>query len=252
MKEGVRLGVFLIAACCVAALLLYGMTGLRPFGFYSGPYGDVLNQVAVSQRHVLNVATAINFDYRGFDTLIEEFIFFTAVAGVALLLREQLGPHGQVADEADMDRELPPESDGIGWMCYGFVPATFLFACYMAVHTALTPGGGFQGGAIAGSGFALAYMGLGYATYRRFAPRRFTESMEAIGGGGYAAIGIATLIVSGIFLKNVLPLGEKGSLTSAGTIPIINLCVFIEIAAGFIVCLEFFFQQTRRQNEEQT
>ena len=45
---------------------------------------------------------------------------------------------------------MPVESDGIGWMSYGFVPATFLFACYMAIHTQLTPGGGFQGGAIPG------------------------------------------------------------------------------------------------------
>jgi multicomponent Na+:H+ antiporter subunit B len=251
MKQRVRSGIFLGAALAVAGLMMFGITGLRPFGFYSGPYGDVLNHIAVAQRHVLNVATAVNFDYRGMDTMIEEFIFFTAIAGVALLLREQLGPYG-VSDEADMQREIPPESDGIGWMCYGFIPATFVFACYMAVHTALTPGGGFQGGAIAGSAFALAYMGLGYATYRRFAPRRFSDSMESIGGGGYVAIGIATLVVSGIFLKNVLALGDKGALTSAGTIPIINLCVFTEISAGFIVSLEFFFQQTRRQNEEET
>ena len=246
MKERIRLSLFFVAASAVAAFMIYAMTGLQPFGFYPGPYGDVLNAIAVGQRHVLNVATAINFDYRGFDTLIEEFIFFTAVAGVALLLRDQLGPHGQVHDEPDVDREIAPESDGIGWMCYGFIPVTFLFACYMAVHTALTPGGGFQGGAIGGSAFALSYIGLGYATYRKFVPRSFADAVEALGGGGYVVVGIATAMVSGIFLKNVLPLGEKGSLTSAGTIPIINMCVFIEITAGLIVCLEFFFEQTRK------
>ncbi len=246
MKERLRTGVFLAAAAGMAAVMLYGLAGLRPFGFYPGPYGDVLNQVAVAQRHVLNVATAINFDYRGFDTLVEEFIFFTAVAGVALLLREQLGPHGRVSDEADVAREIAPESDGIGAMCYGFVPVTFLFGCYMAVHTQVTPGGGFQGGAIAGSAFALAYMGLGYSTYRRFLPRHVAEMFESLGGGGFAVIGIATLIATGVFLENLLPLGTKGSITSSGTIPIVNLCVFVEIAAGSIVCLEFFFEQTRR------
>jgi len=252
MTPRLRAWLFLPPALAVAALMLYGMAGLRPFGFYPGPYGDVLDAVATAQRHVLNVATAVNFDYRGFDTLVEEFIFFTAIVGIAVLFRAQVGDHARVTDEADVDREIPAESDGIGWMCYGFVPLTFAFACYMAIHAQLTPGGGFQGGAIAGSAFALAYMGLHYSTYRKFAPQEAVDAVEAAGAGAYVVIGIATMIASGIFLANVLPLGEKGSIVSSGTIAVINLCVFAEVAAGFIVCLEFFFKQTRRIQEEES
>lgn len=252
MSSSIRTPLTIAAICAVAALMLYGIAGLSPFGFYPGPYGDVLNRVAVAQRHVLNVATAVNYDYRGFDTLIEEFIFFTAVAGIAVLLREQLGPHGQATDEADVDREIEAESDGIGWMCYGFMPATFVFAGYMAIHSQLTPGGGFQGGAIAASAFALVYMGLHYSTYRKLAPREIADAFDAAGAGAYAVIGIVTLILGGIFLKNILPLGEKGSIASSGTIPVINFCVFVEIGAGFVVCLEYFFEQTRRVKEEES
>ena len=115
-----------------------------------------------------------------------------------------------------MAHEIPVESDGIGWMSYGFVPATFLFACYMAIHTQLTPGGGFQGGAIAGGAFALVYMGLHYSIYRRFVPRAVADAVESAGGGAYAVIGLATLIASGVFLKNILPLGHVGSIASSG------------------------------------
>jgi multicomponent Na+:H+ antiporter subunit B len=250
VNVSVRTWLFVIAACAVGALLLYGVAGLQPFGFYPGPYGDVLNRLATAQRHVLNVATAVNFDYRGFDTLIEEFILFTAVGGVALLFRDQVGPDAEISDEAELDREIPPESDGIGWLCYGMLPVIFGFACYMAIHSQLTPGGGFQGGAIGGSGFALIYMGLGYATYRKFAKQEIADAVEAAGAGAYVVIGIAMLVIGGAFLRNALPLGTTGSIASAGTIALINCCVFVEIGAGFIVCLELFFAQTRRVKEQ--
>ena len=44
--------------------------------------------MVVPERHATAVVTAINFDYRGFDTMGEEFILFAAVLGLALLLRE--------------------------------------------------------------------------------------------------------------------------------------------------------------------
>ena len=38
-----------------------------------------------------NVVSAVVFDYRGIDTMGEEFILFAAVMSVALLLRESRG-----------------------------------------------------------------------------------------------------------------------------------------------------------------
>jgi multicomponent Na+:H+ antiporter subunit B len=252
MKAHLKFGLLLAAAAAVTAFMLDGVVGLSPFGHYPGPYGDILAGVTVAERHVLNVATAINFDYRGFDTLIEEFILFTAVAGVTALFREQVGPHERITDEPDIDREIPPESDGIGWMTHGFVAIGTLFASYIAIHGALTPGGGFQGGAIAGSTFALIYLGVHYSTYKRFAKREAADALEAIGAGGYALIGVATAVASGIFLKNVLPLAPTGSLASGGTIVAINACVFVEVSAGAVVCLEHFFKQTRKRETEET
>ena len=58
----------------MAGLLLWAITGLPGFGKYPGPYGDLINSVAVVERHVTNVVTAVNFDYRALDTLGEEYI----------------------------------------------------------------------------------------------------------------------------------------------------------------------------------
>ena len=43
--------------------------------------------------------SAVNFDYRGFDTLGEEFILFAAVVGVASLLRGLRGEHEEEPDD---------------------------------------------------------------------------------------------------------------------------------------------------------
>lgn len=245
-----RMAAFFACALTVGALLLWGALGLAPFGYYPGPYGDILNHIATAQRHVLNVATAINFDYRGFDTLLEEYIFFTAATGVVLVFRARLGPNEKVGKEPDFNGEIPPAADGIGWLAYVLTPIGIGFALYIAAHAQLTPGGGFQGGAIAGSTLALIYLGLHYVAFTRFAPREAGESLEAIGAGAYAVVGLATLVASGVFLENILPLGTTGNVDSSGTIAVINGCVFAEVTAGFVVVLREFFDQTRRVTDE--
>jgi multicomponent Na+:H+ antiporter subunit B len=239
------------AALLAGAFLMYGAAGLAPFGSYPGPYGDILNHVATVQRHALNVATAINFDYRGFDTLIEEYILFAAVAGTMLLFREQIGEHERVSVEPDIDRELAPDSDGIGWIAYLFVAIGSMFAVYTAIHGQLTPGGGFQAGAIAASSFLLAFFGQRYETAIRFIPKEVADILESIGAAGYGLIGVATAVSSGMFLANVWPLGKTGDLLSTGTIAAINMCVFVEVAFGMVVCMHLFLAQTRKTEKEQ-
>ncbi len=57
--------------------------------------------MSIPERQTTAVVSAINFDYRGFDTLGEEFILFAAVIGVASLLRGLRGErHGRPDDQA--------------------------------------------------------------------------------------------------------------------------------------------------------
>jgi len=91
MTATVRRNVFLVFGAGLAVLLLWSFGGLPDFGHYAGPYGDILNASSIPERQTTAVVSAINFDYRGFDTLGEEFILFAAVVGVASLLRELRG-----------------------------------------------------------------------------------------------------------------------------------------------------------------
>ncbi len=250
MNPTVRRRVFLVGAVGLALVLLGGMRGLAPLGDASSPpdrtVGDWLNRVAVPERHLTNIVSAVNFDYRGLDTLGEEYILFASVAGVALLLRERRGESEQDRPEGEKERVDRHRSEVLRWAGRWMIGLVNLFGFYIVLHAQLTPGGGFQGGVILGTGSLLVYLSSSYKTYRRVAPKPWIDLAESIGAGGYALVGIGSLIAGGAFLQNVLPLGQTGTLLSAGTVPVINLFVGLEVAAGFVLLFAEFLEETRQ------
>ena len=244
MTPTLRRRVFLAAAVVAAALLLWGLTGLPPFGVYQGPYGDVLNQVAVAERKATNVVASVTFDYRGVDTLGEEFILFAAVIGVAILLRAQRDEREEPPDEDAADRRAPGASNAVRVLGLALVGPVVLFGVYVVTHGHLTPGGGFQGGVVLATGALLVYLSGEYVTLRRVSPEILLDSAESVGAAGYVLVGLLGVAAGATFLANVLPLGQPGALLSAGTIPLINLTVGLEVAGGFILLLSEFLEQT--------
>ena len=77
-----------MAAAGLVACYLWAFTGLPGFGSYPGPYGQEILRRAVRQTNATGVVSAVNFEYRGFDTVGEEFILFTAAAGMSVVLRK--------------------------------------------------------------------------------------------------------------------------------------------------------------------
>lgn len=236
MKHPVRLTAFLVAAAGFVAFFAWAMFGLNPLGHYPGPYGDIVNAISVPQLHVTDMATAVNFDIRAFDTLGEEFIFFAAVAGALLIMRQLREEREDGADGVE-DYDVDP-SDAVRMAGAIGCGALIVFGIYLVLHAQLTPGGGFQGGAVIGTAAPLIYLSYGFGVYRRLSPKPRMELVHAVGAGGYVAVGLAGMI-GGAFLKNVLPRGSLHHLASGGTIPLISGLVGLEIAAGFA---EIFFE----------
>lgn len=245
-----------VARCALAAIsgltllvfFLYGLRGLPAYGHYPGPYGTMLNSMAVQERKLPNVITAVNFDYRGLDTLGEENILFAAVAGLALVLRHDR--------RRTTKRPLPSRqvaarpSDAVMAFSILGIAVTVAYGTYMAIHPHLTPGGGFQGGTILSGFAALAFLGLGYEAFTRIVSEEPFELLEALGAGAYSLIGISAMALSGFFLANVLPLGGEGMLFSSGTIPLINFFVAVEVCTGFVLVFLEFARETRQEEPE--
>ena len=243
MTMRTRRVVFLATAALLGGLMLWGFGGLPRFGTFQGAYGTVINHAAVPERHITDVVTAVNFDYRGFDTLGEEFIFFAAVLGVALILRPQAGEEPTRFTDCASDRAVPPTSDIVRVLGLGLTPLTVLFSLYVVAHGHLTPGGGFQGGVVLATAVLLIYLAGEFEDLHGLYSEATLERAEAVGGAGYIAVGLIGLFAGSSFLENVLPRGRIGSVFSAGPVPLINLSVGLEIAAGLVLLLTTFLHQ---------
>ncbi len=241
---------FLASALALALVLGLSFAGLPPAGDYRGPYGDLVNAVTVPERNVTDAVTAVNFDLRGFDTLGEEFILFTSVMGVLLLLRRQENEPRHSHEDRDKGRPAVPISDAVRVMALLVLPIVAVFGIYVITHGQLTPGGGFQGGVILATAPLFLYLAGEFANFRKAVPRALIHTVEAVGGGAYAAIGLACLVAGGAFLQNILPLGSKGTILSGGTIPLINASVGVEVTGGLVLVLMVYLEETLELKEE--
>jgi len=249
MTPKVRLWLFVLAAAGLAACYLWAFGGLPGFGNYPGPYGPEILKRAIPETNATGVVSAINFDYRGFDTVGEEFILFAAAAGMSVVLRRLRGEQEQrqgnsPADEV-MNRSVPPTSSPIRVATLVLVGPTALLGWWLATHAQTNPSGGFQGGVILASALMLVYLSGESIAFRRLSPVDLLDAAEAMGAGGFAAVGLAAVAQGLPFLYNYLPLGgSPGAVSSSGTIALISFLVGIEVAAAFILIVGELLEQT--------
>jgi multicomponent Na+:H+ antiporter subunit B len=226
-----RAAVGAIGVVLVAAALVWASTGLPRFGSSESLYGRIVAHSAVPQRSATNSVVVTAFDYRGFDTLGEEFILFISVVGVTILLRG-------LRDERSSERR--PSVTGRGseasrWLGAILVGAIAVLAAYVVTHGHLSPGGGFQGGVVLMAAVTATFVGGQYAVL--LSMRRSATVMEigdAIGAAGFAIIGFGGLIAAGAFFQNFIAKGHAGLLTG-GMIPLANIAVGIEVAGALLM-----------------
>jgi len=246
MTPGQRRWIFLTGAAGLVAFVLWGLLGLPGFGHYPGPYGFIINRIALRQTYATGTVSAVNFDYRGFDTVGEEFILFAAAAGVATVLRRLRGEREQqtAVDEA-ADRDVPSTSDAVRMAALVFVGPLVLMGWWLTSHAQTNPSGGFQGGVILATAFILVYLAGEFLVFKRFSPVDLTDAVEGVGAAGFVAIGIAAVGIGLAYLTNFLPKGQfAGAVSSGGTIPLISFFVGLEVAAAFILIVAELLDQT--------
>jgi multicomponent Na+:H+ antiporter subunit B len=238
--------VALAALGVLGAVLVVAVTGLEPFGHYPGPYGDVLAKVVPGERHTGQLVAATVFDYRGFDTLGEEMILFAAVCGCAALLRVLRSEREE--DEQAPARPVP--SFAARALSAALVGPVMVLGAYVVAHGHLTPGGGFSGGVVVAGALLLAYAGGQGLRLRRVGSITMLEGAEALGAAGFLALALAGLIAAGALLKNFLALGTSGMLLSAGTIPVGNVAVGLEVAGAVALVFSEFLEQALLEDPE--
>jgi multicomponent Na+:H+ antiporter subunit B len=232
-RARIRAVLALPVLAALGVLLFWGFSGLPDFGDFHGRYGVLISHVATPERHATNAVAATVFDYRGFDTLGEEFILFGAVVGVMLLLRK--GDEGEppaVAVRSEQVRLVGAVMIGVA----------FLIGVWLVAFGYLTPGGGFQGGVVISGALLLVFLTAGYRPWQRLTKKQALDPLESLGIGSFVAIGIAALIASGPFLHNFIAPGRTGTLTSGGTIALLNWATALGVAAANLVLYTEFLE----------
>ena len=88
---------------------------------------------------------------------------------------------------------------------------------------------------ILATAFVLIYLSGEFLIFKRFSPVALTDVVEAVGAGGFAAVGVAAVIMGLPYLKNYLPLGSTPGAVSSAFRPLI--CRSIPLARSVTVSM---------------
>jgi len=182
-----------------------------------------------------NLVTAIVVTYRGLDTLGEVTILFLTAAIAAFFLKSK---------DDFSKRKVTESSELLKTASSMLVPLIFTLGIYVFVNGHLTPGGGFQGGAILASGLVLLLL----SDPLRQVNSTLFAVVESVSGLFYVGIGVAGIFLAGGFLDNsILPMGEFGTLLSAGVLPVIYILIGLKVGSELSGLLTKF-QETQEEN----
>lgn len=178
---------------------------------------------SIRDTAVPNIVTAVLADYRGFDTMFETTVIFTAGIACFFLLRiKRKDPQirfyrhtptgitlrvekgGKIPEHSNVferiDTLYAPHDLIIKTTSRLIIPFILIFALYVIAHGHHSPGGGFQGGVILGA--AIILLAISYDL--RSASKKMSETVAAIlstiGVFIYAGTGALCMLLASNFL----------------------------------------------------
>jgi multicomponent Na+:H+ antiporter subunit B len=144
-----------------------------------------------------NVVTAVLGSFRGYDTLGEVFVVFTACIGVLFILgvKSGEGPVPDTVPVAGLRHHLIPQV--VGRL---LIPFIVLFGLYVQFHGEYGPGGGFQAGALIATGVILYALLEGEEAALKAVPRPVLMALVIGGASLYGGVGLLCILLGGNFL----------------------------------------------------
>lgn len=143
-----------------------------------------------------------------------------------------------------------------------FFPFCLVFGLYVVVHGHLTPGGGFQGGAVMATGTALLLVARSYDDVTGRIRKGAMKACEAAGLLIFLCAGFSGLFAGRPFMANwmaqtgglfgtVVAHGPNpGDLNTAGLLPLLNLGVGIEVLGGLTVILLYMLSGIKEEKKK--
>ncbi len=195
----------LIVVVVTGAALIYGTLDMPPFGHPDNPVHEHVapRYIEESPKEVglPNMVTSVLASYRGFDTLGETVVVFSAAIGVIALL----GIRRRDDKESSTDESEFKGHHVLRIVAKLLIPLVVLFALYVQFHGDFGPGGGFQAGVIAAAAIILYALVYGLPNAYAVIGPKFLEYLAPFGVLLYASVGLVSMLKGGVFLDyNVL------------------------------------------------
>ena len=230
------MSVFLCLA--IIFILLWTVSYLPAFGNAGNPDNNEVSaryiESGLQETGAVNIVTGMILDYRAFDTFGESCVLFIASCCVLVLLRIDAADGDARARkrlrEAD-DRVFEPKNDVILQRCACvMVPLIMVFGIYIILNGHLSPGGGFSGGAVLGSGLILYLNAFGFKETERFFTEKVYRRVTLSALTFYCLAKSYSFFTGANHLHSGIPLGTPGAILSSGLILPLNICVGLVVS----------------------
>ena len=138
-------------------------------------------------------------------------------------------------------------------------PFVLIYGLYIIAHGHLTPGGGFQGGAVAASGCAMILVAYGSIWTMNKIKEKHLSVFESLGAIGFISLAFFGLIFGAVFFNNYLVgnnyfFGEvargAANINTAGVLPLMNFAVGLKVIAGLFGIVLVMAYATSKKEEE--
>ncbi len=207
-------------------LLLVTVSQLPRFGDANAPEN---NEVArryiekgLEETGAVNIVAGMILDYRAFDTFGESCVLFVASCCVLMLLKEK---------KPEPEKRYDPVNSAILQPAARIlVPIIIIFGIYVILNGHISPGGGFSGGAIIGTGFILYQTAFGFERTGKFLSEKFIKVITVLALSFYCFAKSYSFYTGANHLHSVITPGTPGAILSAGLIVYLNICVGIVVA----------------------
>lgn len=222
----------------IIGVLMWTVSYLPVFGNAGNPDNNEVAARYISQglqeTGAVNMVTGMILDYRAFDTFGEACVLFIASCSVMILLR--IDKSSDSASQAKRlaeanDRLYEPKNDIIlQKAAYVLVPMILMFGIYIILNGHLSPGGGFSGGAVTGSGMILYLNAFGFEKTSRFFTEKTFRRITLGALSFYCVAKSYSFFTGANHLPSGIPLGTPGAILSGGLILPLNICVGLVVA----------------------
>ncbi len=182
-----------------------------------------------------NIVTGIYLDYRLFDSIFEASILLIVVSGIVYMTTKE----GE-ENERVFIFEKVKISNLLTILSRVLYPFMLMFGVYIIIHGHLSPGGGFQGGAILATAVLITYY-IDPDKITKFSLIIFLEKLLFI---SILIISSLSLLTKNVLFTNFIPNQTSNTYRSIFLI-LLNLLIGIKVSLGLVSIFSSFLKEGR-------